>query len=224
MGNDMHSVSKFAGAILAALLVSAPALADPLLEQAPVPNPAAVPNVGADSAYDDFSLGQDAAITGITWWEPSYVNSAGDFRIVFTHSVNGSLPDMASPFYTATVHATGTTSGYLLEYHADLPVTAMLGAASDWWIGVQDVTPGAFSYWAQATGAPSPGVLAPGISEYGRGTIGLAAMDLAWALDGSYVATTPSVPEPATWAVFVLGLGAVGLGTRRRRQSGLRVA
>ena len=30
---------------------------------------------------------------------------------------------------------------------------------------------------------------------------------------------TPGVPEPATWAMLILGLGAVGVCLRRRRAS-----
>ena len=31
--------------------------------------------------------------------------------------------------------------------------------------------------------------------------------------------TAPSVPEPATWAMFLFGYGAIGIAIRRRRNS-----
>ena len=33
--------------------------------------------------------------------------------------------------------------------------------------------------------------------------------------------TTPAVPEPATWALMLLGFGGIGMAMRRKRQSGL---
>lgn len=39
----------------------------------------------------------------------------------------------------------------------------------------------------------------------------------------SFTATTAAVPEPATWALFILGFGAIG-ATLRRRSSAVRVS
>ena len=38
------------------------------------------------------------------------------------------------------------------------------------------------------------------------------------------VVLTPSVPEPATWAMMIAGIGVVGFAMRRRRQATVRVA
>jgi hypothetical protein len=34
----------------------------------------------------------------------------------------------------------------------------------------------------------------------------------------------PAVPEPATWAMMLLGFGAIGFSMRRRRSSGVALA
>ena len=36
-------------------------------------------------------------------------------------------------------------------------------------------------------------------------------------------APTAAVPEPATWAMMLLGFGAIGFGMRRRRSDTVRV-
>jgi hypothetical protein len=39
---------------------------------------------------------------------------------------------------------------------------------------------------------------------------------------GAHVAAVNGVPEPATWAEFILGFGVIGIALRRRRsQAGL---
>jgi len=35
---------------------------------------------------------------------------------------------------------------------------------------------------------------------------------------------TPPVPEPATWAMMLLGFGAIGLSMRHRRRKALQAA
>lgn len=59
-------------------------------------------------------------------------------------------------------------------------------------------------------------------------TIGLAGMGRGAAYDNirlDAMALTPSaVPEPAAWAMMILGLGGVGAVARSRRKAGLRLA
>ncbi|MBS0478382.1 MAG: PEPxxWA-CTERM sorting domain-containing protein [Proteobacteria bacterium] len=39
----------------------------------------------------------------------------------------------------------------------------------------------------------------------------------------SFPAVTPGVPEPATWAMMIMGFGAIGFAIRRRRDVAVRV-
>ena len=41
-------------------------------------------------------------------------------------------------------------------------------------------------------------------------------------VDSLPLALTPSVPEPATWAMMMLGFGALGFSLRRHRQNDVR--
>ena len=55
-----------------------------------------------------------------------------------------------------------------------------------------------------------------GIGEYlvAGGTIRYGLVDIG----------SVGVPEPATWAMMILGMGAVGAGMRRRRRTAVRYA
>ena len=58
---------------------------------------------------------------------------------------------------------------------------------------------GTYSLYAFTSGSPAP-----------NGNVLLGSLDV-----------TPSVPEPATWAMMLVGFGAVGFSLRRKRRAGL---
>ena len=70
-----------------------------------------------------------------------------------------------------------------------------------------------------------------GVTRYGRVTGDFRTLHISDVtingVPGAYVGTTPqqasaAVPEPATWATAVLGMGMVGAALRRRRRDGAR--
>ncbi|QYE33639.1 PEPxxWA-CTERM sorting domain-containing protein (plasmid) [Polymorphobacter megasporae] len=68
--------------------------------------------------------------------------------------------------------------------------------------------------------ATAPGFPVPGATTF-NGPLGAGTYSL-WLYDGdegasySFNAVTAAVPEPATWAMMIIGFGVVGLGMRHR--------
>ncbi len=77
----------------------------------------------------------------------------------------------------------------------------------------------------QIAGAVFALMLWPAVNAHAAGTVQddsavCACLQLAPPVVVSMQQATPlGVPEPSTWAIMVVGIGAVGLGLRRRRPS-----
>ena len=80
-----------------------------------------------------------------------------------------------------------------------------------------------------AIGASAPAMFPsiPGATTF-KGSLGAGTYTL-WLYDGdeaatySFNAVLGAVPEPATWAMMIVGLGMVGIGLRRRSKQAVRV-
>jgi hypothetical protein len=56
--------------------------------------------------------------------------------------------------------------------------------------------------------------------EVGLPDVSIDSLNLAWRINGTEALDTPvsNVPEPASWAMMLLGFGAIGVALRRRRR------
>lgn len=75
------------------------------------------------------------------------------------------------------------------------------------------VSGGVFSYFFDDI------VLAVGANTFGVTVTGLAPGHLSGGASYSFSAVTSAVPEPGTWAMLLLGFGAIGHAMRRNRKS-----
>lgn len=196
---------------LATTILTAPAQAAVLLGQGPGANPPGGGSYGQFRFYDDFRLAGTSSITSLTWWGSTYAPS-GTFEIRFTE-VNGWYP--GNVLYTATVTAVATNfNEYISQYSATFTTPFVASAETNYFLSIYR-SDGYFS-WAGATGPSAPGVFnAELMVGVGPTSSYLNAMNLSWQLEGNAVAP---VPEPASWAMLLLGFGAIG-GAMRRRTS-----
>lgn len=209
-----------AGVATLALLSTAPAIAQagtPLLH---------APNVGLGDGgpyshdggqqfADSFSLAGGGVINQVTFWGGAYNHAAfGAFSVSFFADSAG-LPgaQLASTTGSPTPLVVGPSDGYgtdqpLNEFTMNIPsFTAAAGVT--YWFSAADSgggynfvwTPAGYNDAAYRSGGPWN-------SYANNGARSSQAFELSNVSGG--------VPEPATWALMLLGFGAIGLTARRR--------
>lgn len=175
---------------------------------------------GVRSAFwnaDDFTLSTSSLLTGATF------NLGYDLRFAPAPNINYELyaDDAGTPGAilqsgTATAQVTdlGLNNDSTYRFNAwafdfSSPVEALAGVR--YWIGVQQP--------ADVALANTPGTN-PGASAMIRlGTYVPRDIGLAFSLQGTAVEAPSAVPEPASWAMMMVGFGVVGGAMRRRRTS-----
>jgi hypothetical protein len=122
---------------------------------------------------------------------------------IFTHSVDVAF-SFTNPFDATGSPLTGTTSGFY-SLAGSCSLFGFTGGGNG---GCGQV---------QWTGGPQ-------LFSFGDGgTFSIALNDAIFAtpgsasISGTFTLLTPSVPEPATWAMMLLGFGAVGFALRRQK-------
>ena len=157
----------------------------------------------------------------ITWW------SAGTSRVQTPGAHTVTLPFADGSFFPPDGSGTGDGNGYLTaEFVGTLvvpvteSVTFTFGADDDAFIAVNN------NVIAQLGGVHgnSPGPVTTAIMNPGNYTLRLFYADryqtqasLNFSVDTVGVSVNPGVPEPATWAMMLVGFGGLGGLLRRRR-------
>lgn len=198
---------------VSACLWSTSAFSAVVVEQLPPANPYGVTSAGSLRLFDDFTLGANATIKSVTWWEQAVGPNTGTFEILFTRE-SGELP--STTVSLGSVTATSVADGYFTtKYTANLPAAVSLTAGTNYFLSIYR-TDGDFVWVAKLTGGV-PGVfngdaysiLRVDGDDYGAG------LNVAWSLNDA--ALPGAVPEPASWAMMIAGIGAVGFVLRRKR-------
>lgn len=137
-----------------------------------------------------------------------YAVSSANFTITFGSDIAAfgfyatDLEDLKNINVTVN-YAAGGSSSYNLETLFGAPAGTFLASGSVHFLGFID-TANPFS----------------SIAFDGAGTAGdILAFDRMTIGDRAQVVNPPGVPEPSTWAMLILGFGAVGATMRRRRQT-----
>lgn len=168
------------------------------------------------TVYDNFTLGSAATITGLTfkggYFNPTQQGNITGFTIGI-YSSNAGQP--GSALATFNIPGTGGESGCAIaagrSLACDYSVAINFAAAggTEYWLSVvSDV--GYPPQWGFETGTGGDGVSYQDFF----GARSPVNSDMAFALTGS-----GAVPEPATWAMMILGFGVVGAATRRKRNA-----
>jgi hypothetical protein len=200
---------------LASVFLAAPSFADPLVGQISTPGQGGALSSGSFRYYDDFRLSGDATVDTVSWWSLDGSVQTGTFNILFT-DVSGFAPG-PTILYSTTLSATSMAGSGLSKFVVALPTPALLAGNTNFYLSIYR-TDGSFA-WSGASGPSAPGIFNGEVS-YGThpGGGGLAGLNLGWQLDGHYDVVT-AVPEPASWAMTILGTGLLGATSRRRRRT-----
>ena len=168
-------------------------------------------------AATPFALDEDASITSIVWWGGYFglasVPSVGtsDF-LIRLYATDASGEPAALPLHEKVVSASVTSIAGAVpsfQFEASLPASLDVPAGAVLWLAIVDVDPTRPTFaWRKSTESGSS------FSRAGAGfawdeTPGLASFHLKGTI----------VPEPGTAMLSLLGLSALGLGSRRRAAS-----
>jgi hypothetical protein len=223
-------LSRALPSLVVAATIGAPALAgavtiysQPYLETT---NGAYFANVqGGYTQYDSFSLTADASITSVSWSGfdlnellPGTVLNPTSFLVnIYSETANGHPGTLLS---TTTIGNSGNAvnTGIMFQntvtlysYSGNLATPFQATAGKNYWLEINDPTDNNDWYWA--TGAGPDGTHLSKIT--GQGT-NVTGDDLAFTLSN-----VAAVPEPASYALFLLGAGVL-LGVQARRKAGRR--
>jgi hypothetical protein len=189
---------------------------------------------GGFQAFDDFSLGSSATIRSVTW-TGFFVNSVGagtnppsapsttSWQISFSADSGGS-PGAALETETisaADVHATflgdvsglGTTVAWY-TFSAILPTSFAATGGTTYWFSTVSNQPAfnPFFSWSSDGITETNGTWQVGID----GTVFPLQERSA---DGRVFSLSTSAPEPGTWSLMFLGVGAIGGALRATRRT-----
>jgi hypothetical protein len=188
---------------LLSLLMAAPLSAATVVDTGPGLPTSALPIAPQFGTYGQFTLTQTMRISGIQFYGTITNPGTGLFNLSF-----GGANQPGIFIFTQTM-TFGSAAGE--GWHGLTDLDLELGPGT-YWVGFAS---GGDAFAAQHYGsAPNP----LGNESYYTPTGGYTDVDganLAWRI----TSFAPAVPEPATWAMMILGFGLVGTTLRRQRDA-----
>ncbi|MBA3897330.1 MAG: PEP-CTERM sorting domain-containing protein [Sphingomonadaceae bacterium] len=162
------------------------------------------------TAFDDFTLASGGNITGLSftggYFNPPTVGNITGFTVKF-YANNAGQPGGALSTTTVAGNAGESCAGTICTYALAANFSATAG--TKYWMSiVPDL--GFPPQWGWATSAVGNGVAYQDF----LGTRSALPNDFAFTLTGN-----AAVPEPAAWAMMLVGFGLAGTALRSRRQS-----
>ena len=163
------------------------------------------------TVYDNFTLGSPATITDLAFTGLYFnggIGSTSAFEVNFYGDVGG---QPGASLWSNIISGNGGESCNSIQVCTyDVATNFSAAAGTQYWLSIVSQSPFP-PQWGWSTGTGGDGIAYQDFF----GSRGQVASDLAFTLNG-----TPGVPEPATWAMMLLGFGFVGgaMRTARRRQ------
>lgn len=238
-------------AAIAAIAVAAPASADVLFDQTTGGSYANryVSQIFTDPSYagaydaaivDDFTLANGASLSSVTAAMVGYTSGFQSFTDIQSYTVNiyssqaAASANLIGDLYTFTIKAAGATvntnaftiteatqSLTVDTAYVTIPIDVLLNSGT-YFLSVtalnDDNTNG---QTAVAVNSPGSAVIANPGGGYNQGNPIFLGRSAGYRIDGDV--TPAAVPEPATWAMMIMGFGLVG-GAMRRRTTRVRFA
>lgn len=157
-----------------------------------------------------FTLSDGGLVTGIEGWMS--VSEAGDLTLSIYDAAAG-MPNASAPLFTTTFTVETGPAGWYGVENLDWRL-----ASGAYWISFEPAHTSTLRgvMWMLP---PNP------LDHYGNSVRGSAwELDPAGpnGLDQVGIRISGVVPEPATWAIMVLGFGTVGASLRRQRSASAR--
>jgi hypothetical protein len=220
------------GGVILALAIAQPAAAGAVVYENLPTAIAAPPNISWHNASgpviaDDFIATSGGQITHLTWWGTAA--SSLDFEVVLqTNNVALGEPNTDNPFSGGLKQfVTATSAAYsipgIFQFDTDVAPGWNIGGGVDYWLTVANFNNG--WNWAEALAGPTVGSeLFNAHSSTGPGCGDGGPHCGPWTdIHTDFAFRVTSVPEPASWAMMLLGFGGLGAVLRHRR-SQARVA
>lgn len=217
------------GVCLAALIASQPAAAGTVVYENVATNLAIPPNVSFHNAAgpviaDDFAPTQNGSVGHLTWWGSSATDL--NFEVVLQNdNPTAHEPDLTPTGNTTTgglkQFVSATMSAFsipgLFQFDADVAPGWLLSGGQEYWLTVANASNG--WQWAEALAGPTVGSeLYNAHRSVGPGCLDGGPHCGPWTdIHTDFGFRVASVPEPATWAMMIMGFGGLGAVMRRRR-------
>ncbi|MBN8814892.1 MAG: PEPxxWA-CTERM sorting domain-containing protein [Sphingomonas sp.] len=210
--------SKLAAATAALLMTAGNAYAGPVTFSTPIN----VPN-NIDGVYLNLLTGATGSSgSGVSGWDVNMYLTNSVFTFFWNNtapSVSGGVAATANGAYLDL--APGTVVSSLSAFSATSGGGGAAGSAAFQTTGIHTL---GFRFYNESTSSINYGYM----RIQNTGPNGFPATILSWTFENSGGAITvpaavAGVPEPATWALMILGFGAMGATMRRTRATTTRV-